>query len=122
MRLLADENLPRRVFEALDASGHDVRWIGGKTSGITDTAVLALAQTERRTILTFDADFGKLIILDNLPGYCGVILFRIQDLPPDKYSAFIINILNNPDNIFVGYFTVVKTGEIRKHPLSGGPC
>jgi len=122
MRLLADENFPRCVFEALGTCGHDVKWIGGETSGMTDAAVLALAQAERRTILTFDADFGKLIILDNLPGYCGVILFRIQDLPPDQYTHFIINILNNPNNAFVGYMTVVTTRDIRTHPLSGGPC
>ena len=121
MRLLADENFPRHVFEALGANGHDVRWIGGETSGIPDYAVLALAQSEKRTIITFDSDFGKLIIFDNLPGYCGVILFRIQDLPLSEYCSFIINIMNS-QKAFIGFFTVVKTTEIRQRPINGGPC
>ncbi|VVB71168.1 Uncharacterised protein [uncultured archaeon] len=121
MRLLVDENFPRHIFEALREDGHDVIWIGGETSGMPDDAVLALAQSDRRTIVTFDSDFGKLIMLDNQPGYCGIILFRIQDLPPSQRCRFIIDTLKSR-NDFIGHFTVVQTREIRQRPLNGGPC
>lgn len=122
MRLLVDENLPRGVFDALITNGHDARWIGGETGGLADEIVLALAQSEKRTIVTFDMDFGKLIIVDNLPGYCGVILLRVSDLPPTEYVDFIMNIFNKSNYKFIGYFTVVKTKGINQRPLNGGPC
>jgi hypothetical protein len=67
-------------------------------------------------------DFGKLIIVDNLPGYCGVILLRIHDLPQTEQIGFIMDIFNDLNYKFIGYFTVVKTKGINQRPLNGGPC
>ena len=54
MRLLADENFPRRAVQALRERGHDVAWNWDLARGSPDAAVLARAQAEGRVVLTFD--------------------------------------------------------------------
>jgi hypothetical protein len=40
MQFIADENVPRHVFDRLRADGHDVTTIAGPLSGIPDREVL----------------------------------------------------------------------------------
>lgn len=63
VRLLADENVPLQVVEALRSHGHDVvtlvRSLLG--SGVSDAAILALARAEQRAVLTLNRrDFFRL--------------------------------------------------------------
>lgn len=60
MRLLADENVPGAVVNALRDAGYDIVWIVQQTPGITDSAVRDYAVQENRLLLTFDKDFGAL--------------------------------------------------------------
>ena len=60
MRLLADENFPRPIVEALRADGHDVRWARTDCAGWKDVVVLDLAETEARIVLTLDKDFWQI--------------------------------------------------------------
>lgn len=57
-RLLADENYPLPVVEALRALGHDVLTVqGAGLSGRSDLEVLAAATADGRGVLTHDRDF-----------------------------------------------------------------
>lgn len=64
MRLLLDEHFsPRRVGERLAAAGHDVLALAAdpRYAGLTDDAVLELAATERRVLVTRNAkDFDRI--------------------------------------------------------------
>lgn len=53
MRILADENFPGDAVAALREQGHDVAWVQSDSPGISDTEVLARAQTEGRILVTF---------------------------------------------------------------------
>jgi hypothetical protein len=59
MRLLADENFPKPIVEALRAEGHDVLWARTDLAGISDVALLDLAESEARIVMTLDKDFCK---------------------------------------------------------------
>ena len=72
MRFLADENFPLPAVEALRRSELDVTWISEGYSGSTDEMVLDHCGSERRTLLTFDKDFGELAFLRGLPADCGI--------------------------------------------------
>ena len=61
MRLLADENIPRLVVGFICSRGHDATWVGKVVPGISDREVLSLATTQKRTLITFDTDFGELV-------------------------------------------------------------
>ena len=77
MRFLANENVPRSAVHALRAAGQDISWIRSDAPGLTDEAVLARARVEGRVLLTFDKDFGELVLKRGASASRGVVLFRI---------------------------------------------
>ena len=85
MHLLADENIPRLVVEFIRSRGHNAIWVGKETPGISDREVLSLATTEKRTLITFDTDFGELAFRLGIDAPFGIILFR---LTPDSPLVF----------------------------------
>jgi predicted nuclease of predicted toxin-antitoxin system len=60
-RLLADENFPRPVADALRALGHDFTTAQAEgLGGVPDPDVLAAASAAGRAVLTHDRDFIRL--------------------------------------------------------------
>jgi len=57
MHLLADENFPKRIVDMLRAEGNDVVWARTDCRGSKDAALVDLAESEARIILTLDKDF-----------------------------------------------------------------
>ncbi len=90
-RFLADENIPRTVIVTLKERGYDVVSVWELSPGMTDEEVVELAIKERRIIITFDKDFGR-IALSN-PGITGVILLRIPPLDPLYIAERILSTL-----------------------------
>ena len=83
IRFLANENVPAAIVAALRERGHDVFWIKESMRGAGDPIVLALAQTDRRIVVTLDKDFGELAFRSRLPAQSGVILIRLDWKDPD---------------------------------------
>jgi predicted nuclease of predicted toxin-antitoxin system len=83
MRLLADENFPKPIVEALRADGHDVLWARTDCAGWKDIVLLDLAESEARIVLTLDRDFWQIAVQRRPPlKQSGVVLFRVhQPLP-----------------------------------------
>jgi len=78
MRLLADENFPKPIVEALRAEGHDVLWARTDLAGTSDLALLDLAESDARIVLTLDKDFWQIGVQRRSPlEQSGVVLFRI---------------------------------------------
>ena len=64
LRLLADENIPKRLVKALKDLGIDVvRLQDLGLRGLSDKDVISLAKDLERTILTRDADFSNAHLL-----------------------------------------------------------
>src|SRR2546426_7122159 len=116
MRLLADENFPRKAVEILRHEGHDVVWIRTELPGSSDEHVLRFAQMEGRLILTFDKDFGELAFRFGLPAECGIILFRVVPSSPDRIATIAAAALKSVTD-FRGHFAVVEENRIRLTPL-----
>lgn len=93
MRILADENFPKKVVEALRQNHYDVLWIRTDFPGSSDTAILAMAQREQRIIVTFDKDFGELAFRLELPASSGIILFRLPPLAPVRLTEIVLRVL-----------------------------
>ena len=120
MKLLANENFPRIVVNALVAAGHDVLWIRTACPGIADPDVLALAVAEDRVLVTFDKDFGLLAFHHGLPANCGVILFRLSLTDPTAAGALIVRTLASRTD-WSGFSSVVTERRIRMRPLPPNP-
>ena len=61
MNFLADESVDRPIVDSLRQRGHDVLYVAEMEPGISDDAVLDLANQEGALLLTADKDFGELV-------------------------------------------------------------
>jgi len=114
MKILADENFPLRSIQLLRKSGFDVKAIGADFPGVTDKLVLELAVFDKRTILTFDRDYGELIFKYDYKPNQGVIYFRIFDFKPAEPAQILIKLLNNQALDFTRRITVIESETIRQ--------
>jgi len=79
MRLLADENFPLVLVEALRKERHDVLWARTDCTGWKDVVLLDFAESEARIVLTLDKDFWQIAIQRPMPiEQSGVVLFRVH--------------------------------------------
>lgn len=113
MNLLADENFPRVVVEALRAAGHDVVWARTDMPAAADDVILGRAQAEGRLVVTFDKDFGELA-------------FRWAFLPPAEWRFFVFTprprIMCWP--VFLTLFATRLAGQgiLRSSKTTGSVC
>jgi predicted nuclease of predicted toxin-antitoxin system len=115
VRLLANENVPRVVVDALRDAGHDVGWVRVDSPGATDVAVLERSIREGRLLVTFDKDFGFLAFHRAAAGTRGIVLFRIV-LPPHDLARFVVRAIDaRPD--WEGHFSVVDASRVRMRRL-----
>jgi len=112
VRLLADENIPGEVVNALRERGHDVTWVRTEMPGSGDRAVLERAQMEKRLLLTFDKDFGELAFRFGLPVESGVVLFRMTMSSPAGVAAKATAVLESRED-WSGHFSVVQDHRVR---------
>ncbi|MGB6063801.1 MAG: DUF5615 family PIN-like protein [Desulfomonilaceae bacterium] len=112
MRLLVNENFPRRAVEALQDEGRDVVWVRTAAPGSTDEQVLSRAESEKRILLTFDKDFGELAFRSGLPATSGVVLFRISLRAPASVARVAVKALASRSD-WAGHFSVVEENRIR---------
>ena len=90
MHLLADENFPRPIVEALRTDGHDVLWARTDLAGTSDVAVLDRAESEARIVLTLDKDFWQIAVQRRSPlEQSGVVLFRLHPAIPEKLAPLV---------------------------------
>ncbi|RKU21788.1 hypothetical protein C6500_05675 [Candidatus Poribacteria bacterium] len=116
MRLLADENIPRLAVEFICSHGHDAIWVGKVAPGIRDQEVLSLATTQKRTLITFDTDFGELVFRLGISAPFGIILFRLPPDLPSKIAQSIVRALESQKD-WVNRFSVVDENRIRMRLL-----
>ena len=118
MRLLADENLPHALVRALREAGHDVLSASETFSAASDETVLDRARTEARVLITFDADFGRMIFAEHFAPPPGVIYLRSPPPSPDETVRRVLRVLANDAPAIDGYFVSIDTTS-RFHPLPG---
>jgi predicted nuclease of predicted toxin-antitoxin system len=74
-KLLVDSCVARAVTERLRAGGHDVVALAERGFDPGDPAILAIAVSEGRALVTIDTDFGVLVFRDGVSG-AGVLRLR----------------------------------------------
>ena len=119
MRLLADENLPRAAVFALRDRGYDLLWVREACAGASDPSIVELAIQEKRIILTFDKDFGQLVIEGGRVEVPGVILLRIAVSSAKEVATTIERVITSRSD-WEGHFSVIEDERIRMRPLHSG--
>lgn len=114
MKLLANENFPLKSVRFLKSKGFDIIGIGVDFSGYSDDEVMNLAIREKRTILTFDRDYGELIFKHNYRPEKGVIYLRLEKYDPDEPGKIIQKLLVKEKIITKNTLTVFNGTSIRQ--------
>jgi len=113
---LANENVPAEAVEAARHAGFDVAWIHERAPGADDEAVLALALSESRVLVTFDKDFGQLAFHKGKSATSGIILCRPRLRSPGYLAEFLVAVLGESID-WPRHFAVAQKGRIRVVPL-----
>lgn len=117
LNLLCNENIPLASVRVLRDAGYDVVSISETSPGISDTAVLKLSREQSRVLITFDADYGELIYLRNLPAPRGIIFLRFNPRSSEEPAKIIQSVLDNGEKFIAGFFLTVSRESIRRRPL-----
>ena len=88
MNFLADENVDRPIVDLIRANGHFVTAVAEMASGISDDAVLQMANANGAMLLTADKDFGELVFRQRQL-MAGVVLIRLAGLSPDEKALIL---------------------------------
>ncbi len=113
MRFLLDQNAEVRIAGFLVHHGHDVTRIARDyPPGLPDEEVLAIAQQERRVLITNDSDFEDLIFRRALP-HSGVILLRFPPAAPTQQKIAAIERLLVMHEAQLHRFLIVSPQDVR---------
>ncbi len=113
MRLLADENFPKPIIETLRAEGHDVLWARTDLTGAKDDALLDMAESEARILLTLDKDFWQIAVQRRSPlVQSGVVLFRIHPATPEN-PASLVRAFSEANTTWAGHISIITVDGIQ---------
>ena len=113
MRFLADSNIVAQAVRALRAAGHDVLYLGERTTDPGDQAFLAEAVTEGRIILTKDHDVGVLVHRD-LQLHSGVLLLDDLGDAATESDLILATLSSHGDRLAARAFLRAGPASIRE--------
>ncbi|MBK8389569.1 MAG: DUF5615 family PIN-like protein [Saprospiraceae bacterium] len=114
MKLLSDENFPLKSVFYLRSIGFDVLCIALESPGIKDFEVMEIAINNKRTILTFDSDFGELIFNFNFRPEGGVVFFRMDNFGPEEPGRIFEILVQEKQIVFENAITVIDKNGLRQ--------
>jgi predicted nuclease of predicted toxin-antitoxin system len=116
VRILIDENVPRGVAHALAAAGHQIEQVAEAFRSADDAQVLDHAIASGAVLVTFDADFGRMIFAERHAAPRAVIYLRSPPPSPAETIRRVLRILASDAPRIDGHFVSVDTTS-RYHPL-----
>jgi predicted nuclease of predicted toxin-antitoxin system len=112
MNILADEGFDKPIVDLLRKNGFSVLYILETNRGANDDVILAMANKDKRILITQDKDFGELVFrLKNV--HYGVILIRLEGYKPGLKAEIVLNLLNKHKTNLIEAFTVIQPNAIR---------
>ena len=90
VKLLANENFPAPAIRRLRLQGIDVVSVAETMPASSDEHVLRVARAEGRWIVTFDRDYGDLVIRHGLPPPPAILYLRQEPYQPEKAADLVL--------------------------------
>ena len=112
MRFVADESVDRSLVTFLRQADHDVLYFAETDRSTDDEAILDLAKSEHRILITRDKDFGELVYrMRKL--HSGILLVRAEELTSMVRSRLIADFIQTNLDMLTGFFIIVQPGTAR---------
>ena len=112
MNLLIDESVDRQIVEELRRDGHNVVYVSEMDPGISDDAVLSIANNMGALLVTADKDFGELVFRRGQIN-AGVLLIRLAGLSLHGKAELVSAAVRDHCDELLGAFSVLSPGMIR---------
>ncbi|MEW6572158.1 MAG: DUF5615 family PIN-like protein [Bacillota bacterium] len=112
MIFLADESVDQQIIDRLRAHGYTVISVAEMEPGISDAAVLELANGHNAALITADKDFGEIVFRQRRVSK-GVILLRLAGLSQEKKAALVAQAIETHLKELEGSFGVITPGSLR---------
>ena len=112
MDILADESIDGPIVYRLRQDGYVVHYVAEMEPGISDDAVLDLANREMALLLTADRDFGELVYRQGRTT-SGIVLVRLAGLSPTRKADLVSTALDQHGSELLHSFTVISPGTVR---------
>jgi predicted nuclease of predicted toxin-antitoxin system len=110
-KLLLDSCIAGAVARQLRADGHDVVTVADRGADPGDAAILELAISEGRVLVTIDTDFGMLVFRDGAK-HVGVL--RLRDNTPNALATRASEIVrSHGDDLEAGLFVTDDEDRVR---------
>jgi len=119
MRILADENVDRPIVQWLRSQGHDVTEATVVAAEAADAELIVISRRDKRILMTFDRDIGRLVQSASLP-HPGVLYLRLRGAGGQLLDAFR-RIWPRIESGIDGHFVTVKNEQVRRRPLPVEP-
>jgi predicted nuclease of predicted toxin-antitoxin system len=111
VRFLIDRCAGRRLANWLRQQGHDVVEARERSPDPGDRALLELAASQDRILVTMDKDFGELVFLGRA-SHCGLV--RLPDVPAEPRIALMERVLGaHAGDLAERAIVTVRGGRIR---------
>jgi predicted nuclease of predicted toxin-antitoxin system len=117
VKFLADECCDALFGAGLRGDGRDVVYVKEVAPGNDDDAILRMAASHQRRVLTEDKDFGELVVRLKLPAY-GVILLRMNPADSATKLARLREVLSKDAARLANSFVVIDEGKARFRALT----
>lgn len=112
MNFCADESVDAPIVERLRQDGYTVFSVAETMPGITDEAVLRLANQAQALLLTADKDFGEMVYRQQLHTH-GIILIRLAGLSMSQKTELVALFLREHLAELPRAFAVITPGLLR---------
>ena len=110
--ILADENLPSSIQDALVNAGVEVFSIASNLSGVPDSEVIQFSKKPPRIILTEDKDFGEWVYAHKETNI-SVILLRYEHSDTALITNILVDLITDKGEELYGKFTTITIDKIR---------
>lgn len=112
---MADDNIPRSVVEKLKSISIDITRASDYRMGLSDEEIVIIARTENRIIITFDSDFGEILIKRGI-SFPRLIYLDFEPRSSQYIFEEILTLLE-ADVEFYGAITVFDGYRIRQRRI-----
>lgn len=112
-KFIADECVPRSLFLEIKKSGFNITLLTDHLDpGASDQEVFDVAQTLKRTIITFDRGFGD-IFRFNIADSHGIIIILLNQLTKKDITAIPLAFLRSYTKSFESKLIIINKSKIR---------